>query len=133
MTVNIQVEQNELPAFLACLGIGTLVAMQKGQLEAEAGIWTMGAPRVWEPFVEGSVVPQEVLEVFQQSDELATLQQLAPDSYEEELSRLINQLSGTLSRMQKPLWSLRWGSNEKQKEAGPAFESKKALQELIAA
>jgi hypothetical protein len=43
MTVNIQLEQNQLPAFLACLGIGTLVAMQKGQLEAEAGIWTMGA------------------------------------------------------------------------------------------
>jgi hypothetical protein len=55
---------------------------------------------------------------------LATLQQLAPESYEEELSRLINQLSGTLSRMQKPIWSLRWGENEKQKEAGPAFERK---------
>lgn len=134
MTVNIQLEQDDFPAFLACLGIGTLVAMQKGQLEAEAGVWTMGAPRVWEPFVEDSVVPQEVLEVFQQSDELAMLQQLAPESYEEELSRLINQLSGTLSKMQQPIWSLRWGENETQKEAGQAFERKKRqVQELIAA
>lgn len=112
MTVNIQLEQNELPAFLACLGLGTLVAIQKGQLSAEAGVWTMGAPRVWEPFVDGAVVPQEVLEVFQQSDELATLQKLAPDSYEEELEKLIDQLANTLKRDSEPVWRLRWKSDE---------------------
>lgn len=129
MTVNIQLEQNELPAFLACLGIGTLVAMQKGQLEAEAGIWAMGAPRVWEP-IEDNIVQKDILEVFQQSDELATLQQLAPESYQEELEQMINQLSDVLSRMQKPIWSLRWGT---QKEAKPAFERKnQKIQELMA-
>ena len=114
MMVNIQLEQNELSTFLACLGLGTLVAIQKGQLSAEAGVWTMGAPRVWEPFVDGAVVPQEVLEVFQQSDELATLQKLAPDSYEEELERLINQLASTLKRgaSPEPVWRLRWKSDE---------------------
>ena len=135
MTVNIQLEQKELPAFLACLGLGTLVALQKGPLSAEVGVWTMGAPRVWEPLAKRNVVPQEVIEVFQQSDELAALQKLAPDSYEEELASLINKLIRALNEIEEPVWRLQWKWDEKEKRTIRLDRSRKStrLKKMVAA
>ena len=110
--VTIQLDQNDVPSFLACLGLGTLMAIQKGQIPAEAATWTMGAPRVWEPLIEHSLVPKEIIDVFEQGDELAALEELSPDLYQEELSLLISQLQKTIGQVSNPSWRLRWNLHE---------------------
>jgi hypothetical protein len=103
-----QIPKDDLPAFLACLGIGTLQAILDGVLLPEVGIWTLGAPRTWKPLNDESYISREIMEVFQTSDELSALKQLAPDQFDLQVKNLINQLQKELSKNANPSWHLEW-------------------------
>ncbi len=110
MTFQLQLTESDLSAFLACLGIGTLHAIRTGILPAEAGIWTLGAPRTWGPISGLPFVSQEILDVFQACDELSAIQKLMPDGFDATITQLIDRLQAELSNIEDPGWRITWDS-----------------------
>ncbi|MCP4540458.1 MAG: hypothetical protein GY832_25245 [Chloroflexi bacterium] len=107
-TVQLQVTEENLAAFLSCLGIGTLFAIRAGVLSTDAGIWSLGVPRVWEPFIGSSKVSQEIIKVLQSCDELSAIQKLQPDKLNAEITQLIDRLQAELGQVQDPVWQMEW-------------------------
>lgn len=107
-TLKLRISKKNLDSFLACLGLGTLVAIQKGVLPASAGIWTLGLPRVHEPLVEINTISIDILDVFSQADELSALQELAPTKFNNELEELIGRLQTVLAENPEPFWDIDW-------------------------
>lgn len=106
MTVRFQIAKHDLPAFLACLAIGTLDAIRRGVLPAEAGIWTLGAPKIWRQLESTSPVIQEISDVLQTCDELSAIKKLRPDSFDAEVAKLIERLQVVLASIQEPVWQI---------------------------
>jgi len=111
-TKELRIGENSLDAFLACLGIGTLFAIKEGALPAEAGIWSLAVPRVWKPLESNLMVSREMIEVFRTFDELSALQQLSPNEFPDEVSKLIDTLLTELRKVQNPIWQIEWSSEE---------------------
>ena len=95
-------------SFLACLGIGTLQAIRDGTLPADVGIWSLSAPQFCEELSANPSIPQEIVEVFQMSDELSALKELAPDKFSGEVEKLIHKLYTVLATIEEPAWRLQW-------------------------
>jgi hypothetical protein len=107
-SLKLRISKKNLDSFLACLGLGTLIAIQKGVLPASAGIWTLGLPRVHEPLVEIKTISRDILEVFSQADELSALQEIAPTIFNNELDKLIERLQTVLAENPAPFWDIDW-------------------------
>ncbi|HET8630018.1 MAG TPA: hypothetical protein VFL91_21570 [Thermomicrobiales bacterium] len=106
MSVHLQVSKGVLPAFLACLGIGTLHAIRTGAVPAEAGIWTLAPPRFLLPIRDRSLAPEAVIEVFRVCDELDAIQEvLGPDEFDKAATDLIERLQAVLARVY-PNWGM---------------------------
>ena len=110
--INFRISKKNLDSFLACLGLGMLTAIQKGVLPASAGIWTLGLPRVRQPLMDINTISREILVVFSQADELSVLQELAPTEFDNELSKLIEQLQTVLAENPEPFWDIDWRSEK---------------------
>ena len=106
--VQLQITRDNIGSFLSCLAIGTLEAMRRGTLSADAGIWSLGAPKVWEPLAKRSMISQGLVEVLEKSDELSAIQVLLPDHYDAVLEEMISQLHDEFSKFSDPVWQLEW-------------------------
>ncbi|MDI1434620.1 hypothetical protein [Polyangium sorediatum] len=71
-----EVVKADLDAFLGSLMLGTLQAMRSGLWSLDAGIWTLGRPCFRDP-LERASVPEELVAVLQEADELSALAELA--------------------------------------------------------
>jgi hypothetical protein len=107
--MKLDIPDEQLASFLACLGLGVLRAIASGQTPADAGIATLGRPRSWKP-LERHPSLAEVVAVFSEMDELASLRELAPADYDAALSALIARLEATLRSAPPPSWTLSWES-----------------------
>lgn len=99
-------DDDQLPAFLACLALGTLYAIQRRAIPSTCAIWSLGSPFFWEPLMEHGDIPQNILEVLQTADELSALQKLAPEAYDPALQDLIDRLIETLRQLPEQTWQL---------------------------
>lgn len=102
--IRLDIEEKDFPAFLACLGIGTLYSIRSGVLPTEVGIWSLAAPIVHAPQAVTNCLPTKILEVYQTCDELSAIQELLPDILHETVTKLMDELKGEVSRIQKPVW-----------------------------
>ncbi len=102
--IRLDIEEKDFPAFLACLGIGTLYAIRSGVLPTEAGIWSLAAPIVHAPQSVTTCLPTKIVEVYKTCDELSTIQELLPDLLHQEVTKLMEQLEVEVSRIQEPVW-----------------------------
>jgi hypothetical protein len=107
-TLKFRISKKNLDSFLACLGLGTLTAIQKGVLPASAGVWTLGLPRVHQPLKDINTLSRDILDVFSGADELSALQKLAPTDFDNELNKLIEQLQTILAENPEPFWDIDW-------------------------
>ena len=106
MSVQMQVSKDVLPAFLACLGIGTLHAIRMGAVPAEAGTWTLASPRFLSPIQDRSMAPKEVIEVCRVCDELGAIQKLlGPGEFDNAVAELIERLRAVLAQVD-PDWGM---------------------------
>jgi len=106
--MQINILNDELPAFLAYLGIGTLHSIRSGIVDADVGIWSLGAPRNWEFLLNIPDIPKDIIEVFQTGDELSLLQQIRPEEFDGIVADLITRLENELVKMQEQNWRLTW-------------------------
>lgn len=96
-------------AFLACLGLGTLYAIRQGVLPAEAGIWSLGRPRVRAPLERASdKTTEELFEVLSTADELDAIQKLVPREFDEKVDQLIKRLQSVLESGGGHHWTGGW-------------------------
>ncbi len=107
-TVVLRVTEDNVSAFLACLAMGTLCAIRAKTLPAEAGIWTLGVPRIWEPLIASRAASSEVVEILQTFDELSAIQKLMPEKFDKEIDTLIGRLQVELANIEKPVWQMEW-------------------------
>src|SRR5579872_1329805 len=103
-----QISDNDLPAFMAYLALGTLEAVRTGTVSPDVGIWTLGRPMTWEPLEDAKLVPQELIDVLRQGDELLALHNLAPQTFDAVVSDLIERLHTVLGEMPNPSWRVEW-------------------------
>src|SRR3954471_18109764 len=75
-SINLKVASTSRDALVLCLALGTLEAMRARVWPLEAGIWTLGRPLFWEPLKRAGL-HEEVLDIFQTTDELDALEKLA--------------------------------------------------------
>src|SRR5215216_1724364 len=107
-TVHMHIAEEQLSPFLIYLGIGTLQAILSGTVSPEVGIWTLGAPQTWALFEGNSRVSPEVITIFQTCDELSAIRDLAPEFFENEIRTLIQRLQVELSKIEDPIWNIKW-------------------------
>lgn len=108
MTTWLGVSEQDLPAFLIYLAIGTLHAIRTHTVPAQTGIWTLAQPQFIEALTKRANIAQEAINVFSSADELSAIQQLLPDNFETEVDKLIERLRVALSQIQDPYWSIQW-------------------------
>src|SRR5205823_1215954 len=106
MSIRIEVSEKDLPAFLACLGIGTLKAIQSGLIPTQAGIWSLAAPVVHTPDLFASPVAQRIFEVLAECDELGAIKKLMPDRFDATVASLIEKLESELAEIEDPIWRI---------------------------
>jgi len=102
------IADEDLPAFVTYLALGTFEAIRAGTVPATVGIWTLGRPIFWEPLEDGRLMPPEVLEVLKLADELSALREVAPKEFDVRLTKIISQLHGALARMPSSTWRMEW-------------------------
>jgi hypothetical protein len=105
--VQLELAVHDVPAFLACLGIGTLTAIAQGTVPPETGIWTLAVPRFREPLLHLSTIPTDLLEVFGTSDELVALQTVRPEQFGVVVAEMVNRLHAVLAQVADPDWGMR--------------------------
>lgn len=103
-----EISEEDIPAFLACIGLGTLEAIRSGTVSPEIGIWTLARPEFIMPFQNRALVPRDVLDVLQTCDELPALQKLLPANYDEIVGNLIERLQGSLRHLDSANWRITW-------------------------
>ena len=103
-----QVSEDDLSAFVAYLALGTLEAIRAGTVSPGVGTWTLGRPVTWEPLQQAKLVPQEIIDVLQQGDELSALQKIAPHACDAAVGDLIERLHAVLRAMPSPVWRVEW-------------------------
>ncbi len=103
-----EIADDDLPAFVTYLALGTPEAIRARMAPAEVGIWTLGRPLMWEPLEKASLVPQVVIDVLQTSDELSAIQKLAPETFDITMSDLIERLHAVLEGMPNLTWRIEW-------------------------
>ena len=105
----LEVDKNNLEAFVICLALGTLREMRDGNIPYETGIWTLGRPifcRV--PEIE-SLLSDDVLKVLQHADEIDAMEKLAgKDRTLQWLDEMIATLQSRLKALEAPYWYARW-------------------------
>lgn len=106
MTVQIHISEEDFPAFLAYLGIGTLYAMRNETVPPQVGIWTLAPPRVCEFLSKLPNVPGKLIRVYRTADELSAIKQLLPNQYTATVDKLIKQLESVLTHMEDQTWSV---------------------------
>jgi hypothetical protein len=107
-TINLEIDSADRDALVLCLALGTLEAMRSGVWPLEAGIWTLGRPRFWEPLKRGGV-PEEVLDVLQAADELDALEGLSGRAAAEALlDRMLGVIRSHLEALPEKSWRARW-------------------------
>lgn len=104
----LEIHEEGFDSFLICLALGTLYAIRDGALSPDAGIWSLGMPRVWEPFENSSMISREVIDVLQTCDELSAIQELAPEEFENAVTELIDRLLAELRESEANVWQVRW-------------------------
>ncbi len=109
MNVLIKISDEELPAFLAYLGLGTLVAIRNGSVPVETGIWTLARPRVWEFLLKKTKVPKRIIRVYRVADELSAIKSLLPDKFDTNVGKLMDDLEKELAKLKDPTWLIEWG------------------------
>jgi hypothetical protein len=107
-TLKFRISKRNLDSFLACLGLGTLTAIQRGVLPASVGVWTLGLPRVHQPLIDVNTTSKDILDVFSRADELSALQKLAPAEFDNELNELIERLQTVLAENPEHFWDIDW-------------------------
>jgi hypothetical protein len=104
MSVTLHVREEELPSFLACIGIGTLHAILQGAPPTEAGIWSLSRLVVSASPTMQSLIPAPVLAVYEGADELSAIQSILPEHYKDEVLQMIGNLHEFLRQTNGP-WS----------------------------
>lgn len=104
-----QISEDDLPAFVAYLALGTLEAIRAGTVAPKVGIWTLGMPITWKPLEEAKLVPQAIIDVLRTSDELSAIQKLVPHTFDATVSDLIERLHTALKEMPNQTWRVEWG------------------------
>lgn len=106
--MKLHISDEQLAALVICVSVGTLHAIQRGAIPADHGIWSIGAPKFWEPLLQTGLVADEIINVLQTADELDALQQIDPERCRTEVAALIDRLVAALASHPQPLWSGRW-------------------------
>ncbi|MBI4494024.1 MAG: hypothetical protein HY690_14640 [Chloroflexi bacterium] len=104
--MQLDIPDDDLRLFLSLLGLGLLHSIARGVLPADAGIWTLAIPRMWEPILEQGSVSGEIALVYRQLDELSAIQELLPERYSEKLDQLISRLEATAEY--RGGWGVKW-------------------------
>lgn len=97
-----------VPAFVACLTLGTLEAIRAGAMDAADGIWTLGAPRTWEPLERDRRVPPELLRVLKTGDEIDAAKTLLGPAYVGIVDELKQAVLGLIETRRDKIWRLTW-------------------------
>ena len=109
--MQLEIPDEELAPFLACLGIGTLQAIRMGAVGPEMGIWTLATPEMMRGLHRNAATPPEVLDVYSRGDELSLSRQLTADSpevFDRQLGTLIDKLAAVLRRSSHLSWNITW-------------------------
>jgi hypothetical protein len=104
-------EKDRVP-FLACLGLGTLYAIRDGTLSASAGIWTLGAPRMWKQLEGEPGMMAEIVAIFSAADELSAIQEVIPDEFAPAIDDFIHRLKAILVSTGEQYWIASWSPQE---------------------
>lgn len=112
------IQRKDLAAFLACLGLGTLYAIRQGVLPPEAGIWTLGRPRVW----DDSGVPDEIAQVFSTAGELSAIKIVIPNKFDAVVEDLIHRLEVVLASTGEQYWLAGWSLHDEEQDPTDVVE-----------
>ena len=105
---NLEVSQEGLEAFALCLALGTLEAIRSKAWDPDAGIWTIGRP-IFKSLLEKSNFPKNVMDVFEQADELSAIQKSSGmDAYSRCLDQSITVLTERLKELSDQYWYAGW-------------------------
>lgn len=101
-----QISEDDLPA----LALGILKAIRAGTVSPQVGIWTLGRPIIWEPLQQAKLVPQEIIDVLQQGDELSAIgtTEARPHAFNATVGDLIERLHTDLKEMPCQTWQVEW-------------------------
>lgn len=111
-TIRIEITEQDLPALLAFVGIGTLYAILTNTVSPDVGIWTLAAPGTWEFLLERNLVSKRLLDVFQTCDELSLIKEVSQERFENLVKELITQLQKELEENVDLNWRVSWSHKD---------------------
>jgi hypothetical protein len=104
----IEIGEADREAFALCLALGTLEAIRSNAWPVEAAIWTIARPCFVEP-LQDSGIPEAVLNVLRNADELGAIQKLVgADELQKTLVEWISLLRARLAELPERSWHARW-------------------------
>ena len=126
MAIHMQIPEEDFPAFMTYVAIGTLYAIRNGTVPSEIGNWTLGPPNISEFLLKQQNMPRRVIRVFEMGDELHALEVLAPDKFDDELGEMIRQLEAALAKLDHPTWRIKWPRRARSSKASKGASKQKA-------
>jgi hypothetical protein len=97
----------DVPLCVGLLAAGLITMIQRGALDSSTGIWTLGAPKFWDPLTGLTSPASELVDVLQSMDEFAAIKRLSPQHFDEALAALLLRLEG-LVRRDEIGWTVSW-------------------------
>ena len=98
----------DVTSFVACLAIGVLTEIRKGNLQPTVATWSVAVPRFVDPIERNTRVPPELVAVLREFDELGTIQRSIPEEFEPAIDNLLGRLEAILRDVNKPVFEASW-------------------------
>lgn len=103
--LRIEVAEPHLPAFFACLCLGTLHAIRARVIPPQVGIWALGPP--WAAKLDGRV-PDSIRDVLYETDEISAMAKLGtPQDVNAMLDDMIQRLDTALRGIEEARWVIK--------------------------
>ena len=112
-SVHLSMPPKTCNALALCAALGVLHSIQRGTLDAEAGIWTVGRPRFWRPLAEAGLLPTDAIEALGTFDEIDGLARLGTKKQVDSMIKgLIKRLENALDDVGGEGWDVTWEVGE---------------------
>ncbi|MBC8160400.1 MAG: hypothetical protein H7Z42_04200 [Roseiflexaceae bacterium] len=106
--IQLEIQQEQIQILYLYAAIGMLQAIIDGTVSADVGIWTLGVPKTWQTLADKQYATSEVIEIFQEFDELSALSEISQEFLRAEGIKLRDRLYAELQKHTDPTWSVNW-------------------------
>ena len=108
--MKLEISEEDLPAFLACLALGALHSLHAGVPDGGGSVNALSNPGFWRPLLAKPEVPEELTDILRATEGLAAMREHAPGAeYESIMADRILRLQSELGRGKtRRIWRLRW-------------------------